>query len=234
MILDKIKKIKKRTLTLIAVFSMSNLLFVASQYKAILSFFANYNSATVYVTQDNVHRGQPLRYPLVKAEKIDITSYKKNFYTVDDLVQITRYVFTRKMPAGTTLQKGDITLKDEDFIRAILKDGYRSVLLRVDTKLLSKDLVGGWRVDVTYTENSRSSTTQTILLLCALKVLDIDREGKYIILEASPDDALTLLSAYKTGTLNFLAVSRSESEYDGPTECKKPKKMITHISRGVS
>lgn len=232
MILNKIKKMQKRTLTFIGMFALGNIMFFGVQYKEILSFISNYNTETVYITQNKVHRAQPLKHSLVRAEKIDKKNYKKDYHTASALGDITQYVFTHKLPAGTTISKGDITLKNQDFIRTILKDGYRSVLLNVDTKLLSKDLVGGWRVDVTYTENSRSSHNETTLLLCALKVLDISHAAHYIILEATPDDALKLLSSYKTGTLNFLAVSRSENVDDSPKQCGKAKEFKTQISRG--
>ncbi|MDP2194126.1 MAG: RcpC/CpaB family pilus assembly protein [Alphaproteobacteria bacterium] len=243
MVKNKSPRFDQRKLTLLGIFVTINLLFLASQYKTIVEFFSTYNTVIIYITREKVHRAQPLSAQNISEKQIHIRDYKPQDLTKQDVKNIKDYVMVRKLDKGSILKKTDITLRDNHFIRHVIKNGYRSVLLNIAPNQMSRDLEGGWRVDVSLTENQNQGENKTKLILCAVKVLDVgvnpnphsnNEPSHYIILEALPQDALTLLNAYKSGTLNFLAISEYENEEDGAQECREKEQFVTKVRRGLS
>lgn len=231
-----------KTFKLVIVFLGLNALFIGMNWQDIQLYFFDLDSVAVLVTDKKMHRGQPFSKDVVRVKRIPKEQYKSEYYTAKEFElnnSYDDYAVVDKVEPDRFVTRDLVVKKDEKYIHKVLSPNHRSLYLKIKPEQMSKGLFGGWRVDVTVTDYS---TKETETILCGIKVLDVgmdktgtsgqNREGDthYIIVEVLPDQARELLTGHERGILNFLAISRSEEDYE--VGCLKKEREI-RVTRGL-
>lgn len=207
------------------------------------------------VAKNFINTGDPISGSIVY-EKWPESSLRKGFYAKGQVTpeQLESFIARRVISPGEPIaQNSVVDRKDHGILSALLKDGMRAVSIALDQNAGMSGLLNpGDIVDVIVAFNNTSKDKNegeelNRTLLCGVRVLAIDQKlstfsnsidkklnptdqpAKSVTLEVTPQQASSLASAAKMGSLSLSLHSINDSKSNCKEASLKPLEQIKII-----